>query len=675
MPSAGTAAASTPAAAGAPSAPEIAPPQDARRETASRDVLVPLSIVVVSAAISMMSLIQLGMSLTNSLIAGAVGGAVLMLVHKQFQKSAQIAQLKAELAQSRAQPQRPKSAAPHAAPTGALTTAATKGDVRTAGFGAPPPRLDIAHHQALSLSSAADHALPHPMMSGPPAGEMRDGLAADGSDPQPFGGAPAQRETGIPHSQYSPERMQVPSPATEPAADASSIERGPPHPEANRKHWSFRPRSDARDPSSPSGPSLGVAGSGRPGTTIEGDLELVQRKIKELADEVNATEALRAARPKRLANQDRPNNDRLASNALEDSIGALKAAASSMRTRQIPGEFVPALNMPPVAPSQSVKPDVPQQLGELVIPATAERIAGFDFAAEQAPEVRQSHVEPAPFAVHVPDFPSVYFPSDMAPKPALPPRAAAIARAVEDKSIEVFLAPIVTLAEHSVSHYEMAVDLRSAAGERLEANSDDFALIGGELDAQFDIARLNRAAALALRMEARDKDGSLLAEFMGSSLTSRAFLETFAHIYEARPAIAAQLVLTLPQRAVDELTPSAWQAVADMHAFGFRFALDRIEHLGTDFASLARSGFRFVKLNARALFEGVAAHDRFVPADEVYQRVTLAGLSIIANGISDATTQRGLLAAGVLLGQGPLFGNPRQLSLDGVVPSEQSAAA
>jgi cyclic-di-GMP phosphodiesterase TipF (flagellum assembly factor) len=64
-----------------------------------------------------------------------------------------------------------------------------------------------------------------------------------------------------------------------------------------------------------------------------------------------------------------------------------------------------------------------------------------------------------------------------------------------------------------------------------------------------------------------------------------------------------------------------------------------------------------------------------VPADEVYQRVTLAGLTIIASGIGDATAQRRLLATGVRLGQGPLFGAPRRLSLDGVAPSEQSAAA
>ena len=63
------------------------------------------------------------------------------------------------------------------------------------------------------------------------------------------------------------------------------------------------------------------------------------------------------------------------------------------------------------------------------------------------------------------------------------------------------------------------------------------------------------------------------------------------------------------------------------------------------------------------------------PPDEIYQRATLAGLSIVATGIGDAKTQARLLESGILLGQGPLFGAPRQVSLDGTGPPHRSAAA
>jgi cyclic-di-GMP phosphodiesterase TipF (flagellum assembly factor) len=277
--------------------------------------------------------------------------------------------------------------------------------------------------------------------------------------------------------------------------------------------------------------------------------------------------------------------------------------------------------------------------------------------------------------MRLPEFPSIDLPTDPGPSLPLPPRVSLVASAVENDASEAYLSPIVTLSENAVSHYELAVELVSASGERLDAGEEDFVLAGGELAQRFDIARLTRAAALAQRMEAREKGGVLLTEFMGSSLTSRAFLETFASVYEARRAIAGQFVLTFRQRAVDELPQAAWQALRDMHEFGFRFALDRVEHMGSDFALLARSGFKFVRLDSGALLEGFMARDRFVEAQEVHQRLTLAGLIAIASGIAEVTVQQRLLASGVTLGQGPLFGEPRRLSLNGPTTGAHSAAA
>jgi cyclic-di-GMP phosphodiesterase TipF (flagellum assembly factor) len=176
-------------------------------------------------------------------------------------------------------------------------------------------------------------------------------------------------------------------------------------------------------------------------------------------------------------------------------------------------------------------------------------------------------------------------------------------------------------------------------------------------------------------MDAREREGSLLTEFLGSSMTSRAFLETFAGIFEARQKISAQLVMMFSQRAVDEFTPAAWQAVRDMHSFGFRFGLDKVRHLGTDFAALQRSGFCFVRFDVQALLDGIMTPERFVAAEEILQRATLAGLSIIATGIQDATTQKHLLDAGILLGQGPLFGAARPVNIDGASGSADHSAA
>lgn len=753
-PSQALGAASGPAPATGPAAPTTDEANDTLPEPAPRDGLIVLSIVIVSAAIAMMCFAQIGLSLSVSAATGIVVLALSMLLHKQVQKSAQIAQLKAELAQTRhdvkpngikanevkavpakvkGAPTRPSTAAAPAAPAVAPASSTPEARIRelSRDIGNLVPRAEAA-------GPAQPAGAPQPKAVAPEQVAVRAPASADtipdrGGDKQ---GRPAPRPVMQPTLQQpfmqtsTQPSLEVPAKAPlKPVPDAKGrpafaapVADRPAPPEAGRERWSFRRRVDAqpqpvKGPApAPGWPAADATPAANPAVTIEGDLELVQRKIKELADEVNAAEALRAPKPVRP-------NDRAKtpSGALEESIGALRAVANNMRQRPSLGDFVPTLDtavpkpaaapapapMKPAAaaaamsapaqalpaqafvPPVAAEPSPSQGLGELVIPATAERIAGFEAdedtnagsgfdqpGLQMTGEQASGHEEqqlPLP-DLALPELPILEFGAEAASNPELPPRVAAVARAIEDELLDVMLGPIVTLAEHSVGHYEMTTILRSSTGDALEANEEDFALIG-ELDSRFDIARLNRAAALTGRMDARDRGGLLLTSFLGSSVTSRAFLESFAHTYEARPRIAAQLVLTFSQRTLDGFSPAAWQALRDMHSFGFHFALDQVTHMGTDFAALQQTGFRFVRLGAQALLDGMTSRDRFVPAEEILQRATLAGLSIVASGITDAATQKRLLDTGVLLGQGTLFGAPRQVNVGGGAPAKHSAAA
>src|SRR5690606_24958522 len=143
---------------------------------------------------------------------------------------------------------------------------------------------------------------------------------------------------------------------------------------------------------------------------------------------------------------------------------------------------------------------------------TAERIAGSDDGAkkEEAP--------PPKLELPLPDHPLFDLGLNNAPPAALPPHGADVARAIETAAVDIFLAPIVTLSAHAVGHYEMTVALRSPEGAKLDVREEDFSLLGPDLAAKFDCERLQRAAALSVRMEARDKDGLLLTEIRGNSL-------------------------------------------------------------------------------------------------------------------------------------------------------------
>jgi cyclic-di-GMP phosphodiesterase TipF (flagellum assembly factor) len=643
-----------------------------------------LCIAIVSAAICVMLFTQFGQSMPTSLGIGVGVWILFMLIHKQVQKSAQIAELKAELARARFQGAKPRAVAPRGMPVSQHAGGAALGpQTRQPDFGSPQSKVDTSqaasaagrivspHHSAPGYAGhrpAANTDAPLGAPSRTPASAPRDFIP-----PQADTAADAPASIDLTGMRLPPSS----GPASSSGSDTAAIreDESQPRSEMGRDQWSFRPRSESQTAGAPQA-------AGRAATTVEGDLELVQRKIRELADEVNFVEASRPSKPQRADMRSTPTTD-----AIEHSIGALKAAASNMRERPNLGDFIPKMTPPPAASEnaksqdkqtptkaqpQASEPSLPG-LGELVIPATAERIAGSDSKNGHSHNTRTSEGAEPHLDLPFPDLPSLDLSLGSASATTLPPRGKDIVHAIEKSNMDIFLAPIVTMAAHSVNHYEMTVALKSGEGGRLEAREEDFTLIGRELGAKFDVERLHRAAALSIRMEARDKDGSLLTSVMGSSLSSRLFLETIAKIYETRPKIATQLVVTLTQRAIDDFTPAVWQALRDMHAFGFRFALDEIEHMRTDFAALAVAGFRFLRLEPQALFEGFAAPDRFIPADEINQRAQLAGLSIIAGGIADAKAQKRLLEIGVELGQGPLFGEPRQVMLD--ISTSHSAAA
>ncbi|MES1180098.1 MAG: hypothetical protein ABUL43_02765, partial [Hyphomicrobium sp.] len=225
-------------------------------------------------------------------------------------------------------------------------------------------------------------------------------------------------------------------PVAPPTAAAESTPAQPPVPaveepatqtaptEVVREQWSFRPRTESQV-SVPESETAGVDANGSPAprisvaATVEGDLELVQRKIKELADEVNAAEALRPRTPRPAP---RPKSE---SSVLEDSIGALRATAKTMRRPSL-GDFIPKFETQAFAPNPTPEqPSAPAPqaqgdgLGELVIPSTAERIAGLD------------PVPPPPaFSERDVAFASLELPGFTAPAaPTLSPRTAALVRA------------------------------------------------------------------------------------------------------------------------------------------------------------------------------------------------------------------------------------------------------
>ena len=618
--------------------------------------------------------------------AGLGGGAIwaaLTALHLQVRKNQEINLLKAELAKLENQ----RAAAPgesHAAASHLQVASHPQISGGNATQTRPKSSMRSADAAVLRAPASANQV-------SRPSADARETVARDIA-------TPASGPQMHPRWEKSQPRQDQPRPETAAKAAASGqvpVETAlwpgnvvsPTDP--MRDPWAFRPKDGSAG--LPAGRPVAEHGelpSALP-SSLDGDLEMVQRKIKALADEVNAVELGR----------DRPSNTASMHGvgpAIEKSVGALKATAESMRDkprapsprpkRAVASDPVPA----PAAAAQPAQPPLPMQSQpmqsqslqgvpfEFLIPATAERIAVStpDTAAPAgAPPVPEmSEPDDLPVFEFAPPAP-IAAPVAAAPAPApFNPRLLAIAAAIENGAMDVFLSPIVALQTHQVSHYDVTVRLKGTNGSYIEGAEQELQLAGNDMLALFDTARLKRSAALAARLDAHNKPGSLLSPVNGPSLTNGEFLETFAHAFEARDRISSQLVLTFTQADVEMFSASAWQALSNMHAFGFRFALAQIDHLAMDFAGLAKRGFAFMRLEARALVDGLPARDRFVGPDELCKMLAGAGMTLVADTIDDEAIRARVFGFGILYGQGRLFGGARQVKLD-ALPAGSSAAA
>lgn len=670
---------SGPAATAAPEAPRETPRETKKsgRSTAAvrhaRERIVLLCMGLVTAATAAALYVVYEFAIGSAILGASGVWAALMTIHLQLKKDGEIKRLKAELnrmerggATRTAAATGPHPANMVTAPVAAPASVQVAGQVVGQAAGQPsgmimPSRPVPSMPVAGEPASAEYDVEANAQASAPEAAPETNSLRLD---PNPRWTTSQTPQRAAKPAAADPARSAAHQPASQPPAESAfwpgtEVSSSDPM----RDQWAFRPRED-KEANAPS-----PAAHAKP-ISIEADLEMVQRKIKALADEVNAADAARerqrsATKAAAHAPASDASPDAAAAEAparasmIEQSIGALKSAASSMRSKS-PANKSPA--KPEGDTTKAAPPSTAASLGPLslddLIPKTAQTIV--------ASEPDRS-LPPLP---DLPPMPALSLP----PEPPVNPRIAAIAEALQDSEMDVFLSPIVALQSHEVSHYDVTVRLKSRSGDYLDNAEQELRLAGSDLLALFDTARLKRAAALARKLEAHQKKGSLLSAVNGPSMSNTEFLETFARVFEERDRISNQLVLTFTQADIEQLTPSAWQSLGDMQAFGFRFALSNVDHAGMDFAALAERGFAFLRLDANALMHGLPARDHFMGPDELCRHLAGAGMTLVADTIDDESVRARIFGFGILFGQGRLFGGARQIKLD-PIPSSSPAAA
>lgn len=436
----------------------------------------------------------------------------------------------------------------------------------------------------------------------------------------PADGGTAERYTGA-----SADELQVEAPASgTPMAPATAEMSYQPD------YWSYRPSEAelqaAMPPAEDAPPSL-LPEPSPPSAVREDDVEMLQQRIKEMLYQVTTAEQARQPMAPSAFDHDVSEHPPVAAMGIEASLGALRAAAQSMRNR-------------PDAVAEAAKP-----------------------SASVPPPPLPHDADVATTGPHGHELPEEDEDAELA----------AVRAALAAGRVDVYLEPILGLSDQSAQHYEVSIRLRSPASEDLGLGEDDV-LPGRGLLPLFDTARIQRSAIVAERLASRGKSGSVFSRASGEALIAPDFTRDMQIDFLTRPVTARQLVLTFTQADIRTFRAAEQRAVGALSALGFRFAISSLTDLDMNFAAMAKAGFGFVKLDAGVLAEGLPHPGGNIPAGDVCRFLAEQGFSLIVEGIDSEETFARVFGFGCLLGQGALFGGRRPVKADVVASPGQAAA-
>ncbi len=625
------------------------------RRGLAREAFILMAMALVSVAVGFGVYVQLGLSLMAAGLTGLVVYLGCLATHALVHRSEAIRELSYEVDRLENEVMRmarsagPVLAMPPAADQPPHLRPAPPPGPAPAGFAharpqQPPARPGPAPAQAPGPN--AEHA-------------ARAGAPSQVIVPPPQGMAPGFRPTqegGPSHPVHLPAAANGPVARSEPVAAgaapghpdrrvAGGQASAPPEKKQMARFWSVRPADAVAEAPRPGaaagapavrpGPTMRPVENGNAVATAPGDarapginegvgkadaleasVDAINEMIQKYSEEIGLPDTRsRATADRPLASQGGPDA------AISASVDALRAAVGEMRR---PGDAGSSAIERGILPPLRVDPKS---------------------AASQPPPVGPGHAQ-----------------------------MAALADAIATQKFDVYLQPIMGLADRKARHYEVSLQLRTGPGTSVGPEHYIPMAAGNGMLPLVDAGRVARAARVAQHLDERGSGGCVFSSVSAQSLGSERFLNEFAELCRQAPRLRERLVLSLSQGELRGLSPAQWATVKQLAANGIRFAIEDVTSLDLDLPELRTSGFVFMRVAARALLDGLAGLDGPVPTGEVGRRLTSAGLTLMAVDLRSEDQLDGILGAGVPLGQGSLFGMPRPIRAEALRTPNSAAA-
>lgn len=234
-----------------------------------------------------------------------------------------------------------------------------------------------------------------------------------------------------------------------------------------------------------------------------------------------------------------------------------------------------------------------------------------------------------------------------------------IRASLEENRVDLYLQPIVTLPQRKLRFYEALSRLRAEDGSIIMPAQYMKVAAPVGLMSVVDNLLLFRCVQIVRRMIQKTREIGVFCNISGDTLADAEFFPQFLEYMHHNRDLAGHIVFEFEQDAVLKAGAKGEENLSYLASLGFALSMDHVDTLAVDFGNLSRLGFRYIKVRAETLVEGMAGAGAAVTAEDLKKLLARHGLDLIAERVENEKTVVQLLDFNVDFGQGYLFGEPR----------------
>jgi cyclic-di-GMP phosphodiesterase, flagellum assembly factor TipF len=239
-----------------------------------------------------------------------------------------------------------------------------------------------------------------------------------------------------------------------------------------------------------------------------------------------------------------------------------------------------------------------------------------------------------------------------------------IRASLEENRVDLYLQPTVSLPQRKLRFYEALSRLRAEDGSIImPAQYMKIAAPVG-LMSVVDNLLLFRCVQIVRRLINKSRGVGVFCNISGDTLADAEFFPQFLEYMHHNRDLAPQIVFEFDQAAVLNAGQKGEENLLYLASLGFALSMDHVETLAMDFGRLKTLGFRYVKVRADTLVNGMMSAQAAVAAEDFKALLQRHGINLIAERVEDEKTVVQLLDYSVDFAQGYLFGEPRPVRED-----------